>query len=101
MFDDIVRRDQLELLIQIKLKKVRIEGVMKDDELEEQILEELIRDKLMYEIELEPDIYCVGFLTFLRSNSPKKLEQIIFKCIWTFAIQMILLAALIYGFCVE
>ena len=74
---------------------------MKGDELEEQILKELIRQKLMYEIELEPDIYCVGFLTFLRSNSPKKLEQIIFKCIWTFVIQMILLTALIYSFCVE
>ena len=74
---------------------------MKGDELEDQILMELNRDKLMYEIELETDIYCVGFLTFLRSDSPKKLEEIIFKCIWTFAIQMILLASLIYGFCVE
>ena len=53
MFDDIVRRDQLELLIQIKPKKVRIEGVIKDDELEGKILEELNRDKLMHEIELE------------------------------------------------
>ena len=95
----------MELLVQIELTK-KVEKEKKDDlpvfdEKEKQILEEIKRDDNMYEIELEHDIYSVGVLTFLRSNSPKKLEQIVFKCIWTFVIQMILLAALIYGFVVD
>ena len=49
-FDDIVRKDQLQILVQIH-----------HNEEEERILEEINRDNTMYEIEMESDIYCAGF----------------------------------------
>ena len=52
----------------------------------------------MVELELEADIYCAGFLTVLRSDSPKQLQNILFKCIWTFVIQILLIGLLIYSF---
>ena len=55
---------------------------MKGDELEDQILKELDRDKLRYEIELEKDIYCVGFLVFLTTDSPKLISNVVLKCIF-------------------
>lgn len=49
-------------------------------------MDEIKRDNTMYEISLEDDIYCRGFITFLRSGSPKQLDRMVLKCIWTFVI---------------
>lgn len=68
---------------------------------EEEILNELKRDTTMQEVMLEPDIYCMGFINFLRTDSPKKLDRIVLKCIWTFVLQMLLLGLLMYGFAFE
>ena len=60
VFDDIIRDDQLHALVQIHC-----------EEQEKELMEEINRDKTMIELELEADIYCAGFLTVLRSDSPK------------------------------
>jgi hypothetical protein len=90
VFDDLVSKAEMNILIKISVR-----------EEEEGILNEIKRDTTMHEVMLEPDIYCVGFITFLRSDSPKKLDRIVLKCIWTFVLQMLLLGLLIYGFAVE
>lgn len=42
------------------------------------------REEDYTEIELEQDIYSIGFMTFIRSDSAKRLEKIVQKCMWTF-----------------
>lgn len=63
VFGDVVSKEQMRQLVQI----YRIPG----NETEERLLDEIKRDKTMYEVPIEGDIYCMGFLTFLRSDSPK------------------------------
>lgn len=92
-FEDIVSQDQLKILIQINTDPNR--------KIEEKILEEMVRDDSMHEVQLEQDIYCIGFITFLKSESPKKLDRIVLKCIWTFIIQISLLCLLVYAFGTE
>ena len=48
----------------------------------------------MIEITLEEDIYSIGFVTFLRFDSPKRHERMVQKCIWTFVFQIVLLILL-------
>lgn len=54
-----------------------------------------------YEVELEKDVYSVGFLTFLKSNSPKKLDRVVLKCMWTAAFQCLLVGLLFYNYAFE
>lgn len=40
-------------------------------------------------------------MTFLRSDSPKKLDRIVLKCVWTFVLQFLLLALITYCYSTE
>lgn len=60
-----------------------------------------MRDRDFYEVELEADIYSAGFITFLKSNSPKKLDRMALKCFWTFVFQILLVNLLFYNYAIE
>ncbi len=49
----------------------------------------------MTEVSLDEDIYSIGLLTFLRSDSPKKLDRITQKCVFAFVTQMSLLGLML------
>ena len=65
--------------------------------MEKKILDEIKRDDEYIEVELEHDIYSVGFITFLKADGPKRLNKIVEKCVWTFVFQLLLLGLLAYG----
>lgn len=62
------------------------------------ILDEELRDIEMLEIKLPEDIYSIGFIAFLRYDSPRRHERIIQKCMWTFLFQIFLLVLLAFNF---
>lgn len=74
-FKDVVSTHQLWNLVRIYKQP--------GNELEENILDEMKREDEFYEVELEQDVYSVGYITFLKSDSPKKLDRIVLKCMWT------------------
>lgn len=97
IIDDILSKAQLNILVQIFISQ--------DDEhkekMERTILDEIKRSDEFNEIELENDIYCIGFVTFLKADGPKRLNKVVQKCVWTFVFQLLLLGLLAYGFAVE
>lgn len=46
------------------------------------IHEDLMRQDFMVKIELEEDIYCIGFLVFLRSESSKLQGKVVLKAVF-------------------
>jgi hypothetical protein len=68
------------------------------NEIEQEMLEDIQREDCMLEIDLDDDIYSIGFNIFLRSDSPAKHERIIQKCIWAFLLQVVMLGLLAKNF---
>lgn len=47
------------------------------------MMKELNQVETMYEVDMEKDIYSLGFSAFLHTHSPTKLNRIVLKCFWT------------------
>lgn len=91
--DDIVSVEQFNILVKLKVNP--------DNEFETELLEDITRDQEMKQVSIEEDIYSIGFISFIQSNSPKRLDRIVQKCVWTFVFQLLCCGLLIYNFVTE
>ena len=56
-----------------------------DDEDEVEIKKLIMKDANLLPVELSEDIYCLGFLIFLKGGvNSKVLDRIVLKCVFTF-----------------
>ena len=51
-----------------------------------ELLEEIGKEKSMQTINLEPDIYTMGYCLFLRAKNLNRLDNIVKKCVFTFIV---------------
>jgi hypothetical protein len=67
-----------------------------DDEYNEVEIKKLImKDANLLPVELSEDIYCLGFLIFLKGGvNSKVLDRIVLKCVFTFTFQVMIVSLL-------
>lgn len=79
---DILSKKQQQLIVSIYCND------QDGDEIE--ILDGILREQEFEEVELAEDIYCIGFLVFLTSDSPKQMSNVVLKCIFCLLIQVMI-----------
>jgi hypothetical protein len=69
-----------------------------NDEDEKKIKADIMREDNLYEVKIEEDIYCLGFLTFLTTDSPKFMSEVVLKSIFTLLFQIMIVVFMMFEY---
>lgn len=57
-----------------------------------------MREDSLNEVKIEEDIYCLGFLAFLTTDSPKLMSEVVLKAIFTLLFQIMIVVFMMFEY---